>query len=314
MNKRECKFTRKVILSYTFNDCEKTTLVSLKLKELGFEISTVSDSVNDNIEIDKYDCIVLVVTEKNCKMFLDERCNKLIEDKPTFTFINRKLCGEDKKEPFSDSEIILWDDENELAHCIIEEFSRYGYRHPLREFQFECIVREFFENYGFLTKISNSGKGYNISAEKEDVKFYIEAKAVRQRVISRASIARTLASAIGLDDIYDSRFILVAANELSAEAWNYLNDKNDILVIDIRNLLYMVQYDEVLNCQLLSILEYSIEDIEPRKPTKLMELIEAELQSKCETVNTDEKSNDNENTEQLIEAVKSWEPKVKNSI
>ena len=140
--------------------------------------------------------------------------------------------------------------------------------------------------------MSNRDEYYDILAEKENVRFYIEAKAVRQRVISASTITNALASASMLEDTYNSKYVLVVANELSSQAWEIIKHKTDILVVDIRNLLYIVQFDEVLKSQLLSILEYSTEDIEPKEPIDLLKLMGVGVQD--ENVDTVEKLNDYE--------------------
>ncbi len=319
MNRTE--FKRKVFLSYTFNDYEKIALVSAKLRELGFDIFTGFDSVyiGDNIvrsfdkQIEECDCFIFVVTEKIYKISIEEYNIASRTGKPTFVFVKREVFCEDIKKRFGNRVVTLWDDENELAHCIIEEISRYGYRYPLRGYQFECIVEGIFKGYGCLTKMSNSDEYYDILAEKEDVKFYIEVKAIRQRVISTSTIARVLTSVSMLNGTYNSKFILVVANELSSKAWEVLKDEEEILVVDIRNLLYIVQYDEVLKSQLLSILEYSIEDIEPREPIELLKLMGTGIQDRNESVDTGEKPNDNEIIEKLIAEIQGWKPKTRKS-
>ncbi len=278
MNKSEFnRFKRKVFLSYTFKDYEKIALVNSKLGDLGFDIFTNFDSANigDNIvrnfnkQIDECDCFVFVVAEKIQEMSIEEYDLALKRGKPIFVFIKSELFNGEIKKRFGNRLVTLWDDENELVYRIIEEISRYVYRYPLRGYQFEYIVEKIFKEYGCLTKMSNGNENYDILAEKEELKFYIEAKAVRQRVISASVIAKVLISASILEDTYNSKYILVVANELSSQAWEVLEHKKEILVVDIRNLLYIVQYDEVLKSQLLSILEYSTEDIEPKEPIEL---------------------------------------------
>lgn len=320
MNRAEfSKFKRKVFLSYTFKDYEKIALVSTKLNELGFDIFTDVRSVNvgNNIvgyfneQIQKCDCFVFVIAEKFIENSIWEYDIALKAGKTVFVLIKRELfCGDIQKR-FGNRTVTLWDDENELAHCIIDEISRYGYRYPLRGYQFEYIVGEIFKDYGCLTKMSNMNEYYDILAEKEDIKFYIEAKAVRQRVISTSTISKALASASMLKDTYNSKYILVVANELSSQAWEIIRHKSDILVVDIRNLLYIVQCDEVLKSQLLSILEYSTEDIEPKEPIDLLKLLEVGVQD--ENVDTVEKLNDYEIIESLIVEIRDWEPKERKS-
>lgn len=322
MNKSEFnRFKRKVFLSYTFKDYEKIALVNSKLGDLGFDIFTNFDSANigDNIvrnfnkQIDECDCFVFVVAEKIQEMSIEEYDLALKRGKPIFVFIKSELFNGEIKKRFGNRLVTLWDDENELVYRIIEEISRYVYRYPLRGYQFEYIVEKIFKEYGCLTKMSNGNENYDILAEKEELKFYIEAKAVRQRVISASVIAKVLISASILEDTYNSKYILVVANELSSQAWEVLEHKKEILVVDIRNLLYIVQYDEVLKSQLLSILEYSTEDIEPKEPIELLKLVEMKHQNKSKSVADDGKPTDNEIIENLIEEIQGWEPKSRKS-
>ncbi len=162
-----------------------------------------------------------------------------------------------------------------------------------------------------MTKMSNRDEYYDILAEKGNVRLYIEAKAVRQRVISASTITNALASVSMLEDTYNSKYVLVVANELSSQAWEIIKHKIDILVVDIRNLLYIVQFDEILKSQLLSILEYSTEDIEPKEPIDLLKLMGAGVQD--ENVDTVEKLNDYEIIESLIMEIQDWEPKARKS-
>ena len=189
------KFKRKVFLSYTFKDYEKNALVSKKLNELGFDIFTdvCSTNAGNNIvryfneQIEKCDCFVFVVAEKFLENSIWEYDIALNTGKTVFVFVKKELFHGDIQKRFGNRTVTLWNDENELAHCIIDEISRYGYRYPLRGYQFEYIVGEIFKSYGCLTKMSNRNEYYDILAEKENIRFYIEAKAIRQRVISTSA-------------------------------------------------------------------------------------------------------------------------------
>ena len=63
--------------------------------------------------------------------------------------------------------------------------------------------------------------------------------------------------------------------------------------------------------QLLSILEYSTEDIEPYEPIDLLKLMGVKVQN--ENVDTVEKPNDYEIIESLIAEIQAWEPKTRKS-
>ena len=308
MYKKEVnQFTRKVFLSYDFNSSDKINLVKLKLKEIGFDVITHFDLVNcDNIiesfnnQINKCDCAVFVVTKKNSEKFIKEWDIASGRGITTFVYIKKEVFAEDIKTRLGNTEIVLWNDEDDLANCIIEEMSRYVYRYSNRAYQFECIVNEIFKYFGWQTRFATKNDKYDILAQKEGMKLYIEAKSVRQRMINKSTIASALVSSLIFADMPDSKFVLVVANELPVSIQEFLKQNNDVVVVDIGNLLYIAEHNERLKSQLLSILEYSVEDILPKKPTELMNIMGVTNDGAKGTVYIEENSNDNKTIQDLI--------------
>lgn len=325
MYKKEAnEFTRKVFFSYDFNSCDKINLVRLKLKEIGFDVVTHFDLVNcDNIvgdsiienfnkQINKCDCVVFVVTEKNSRTFIKEWDIASGRGKTTFVYIKKEVFDEDIKTRLSNTPVVLWNDEDDLENCIIDEMTRYVYRYSNRAFQFECIVDEMFRYFGWRTRLPMKSDKYDILAEKESMKLYIEAKSVRQRKINKSAVASALVSALSFADMPDSKFVLVVANELPASIQELIKQINDLVVVDIGNLLYFADHNERLKSQLLSILEYSVEDILPKKPTELMNLMGITDDAKG-IIYLEEHSNDKKTIQELIIELENWEPTARES-
>lgn len=269
---------RKVFLSYAFNSFNKINFISMKLKERGFEVVpnfkdlNPDDSVNDLIN--ECDYFIFIIAESVSDYSLKEYEFAINKGKNIFIYIKKDMFTGDIKSKFGDRFVALWENEDDLARLIVEGITRYGYMYPQRAYQFELIVNEIFKLYGCSTEIAKGYDKYDILAEKQGIKFYIEAKAVRQKVIGMDSFVGAVVSARVFGDAPNSKYILVVANIFSHQAQQFIKDNKNIIALDIRNLLYIVQNNEFLKSQLLSVLEYSVDEIEPVEPKKLTEYFE----------------------------------------
>lgn len=306
--------TRKVFLSYAFKDFEKIAMVSKKLRERGFEIisdkTVISNEIFSNSltdSIDECDCFILIIMDSINKFSLMEYNTALKRGKSTFVYIKKDIFQGDIKYKFGDRIVGLWENEDDLANCIIDDISRYEYSYPQRGYQLELIVNEIFKLYGCLTMTAKRNAGYDILAKKQNVNLYVETKTVRQKVIDSKTVSSAIVSASLLTQESNSKFVLVVANRYSHKVQEIIK-KNDIIALDISNLLYIVQNNEILKSQLLAILEYSVDDIEPKKPTELLDLlgtIHNDADEKMITVKTV--------SENLIKELQNWEPNDRES-
>lgn len=299
---------RKVFLSYAFKDFDKINLVSMKLRERGFEIISDKPMIsNTNFSdfpikgIDECDCFILIITDSINEFSMVEYNTALKKGKNTFVYIRKNMFQGDIKDRFDSRIVSLWENEDDLANCIIDDISRYAYSYPQRAYQLELIVNEIFKIYGCLTMMAKRDAGYDIFAEKQNIKLYVETKAFRQKVVDTKMVSNAVVSASLLEQEPNSRFVLVVANKYSHRAQMAIK-KNNIIALDISNLLYMVQNDETIKSQLLAILEYSVDDIEPIEPTELLDILEVVHNG------TNEIINEKTVTEKLIEEVRNWEP------
>lgn len=302
---------RKVFLSYTFKDFDKINLINMKLKERGFEVVSdcnyikPGDNVNDFYmdKIDECDCFILIIAENVREHSLKEFEIAINREKNIFIYIKKDMFIGDIKSKFSNRVVDLWENEDDLVRFIIEGITRYGYRYSQRAYHFELIINEIFKLYGCSTLIAKGYDKYDILAEKHGAKFYIEAKAVRQKVIGMDSVVGAVVSAHVFGDAPNSKYVLAVANKFSLQMQQFIKENENIIALDISNLLYIVQNNEILKSQLLSVLEYSVDEIELEEPKKLIEFLG--------TMNDD--VDEKIIIENLIKEVESWQPNERTS-
>ena len=306
--------TRKVFLSYAFKDIDKIEIVNMKLRERGFEVipdrtvisnEKFTDFFTDSI--DNCDCFILIITDCINENSLMEYNIALKRGKSTFVYIKKDIFKGEIKDKFSNRIVGLWENEDDLVNYIVDDISRYGYSYPQRGYQLELIVNEIFQLYGCSTTMAKRNVSYDILAKKQNINLYVEIKAVRQKVIDIKTVSRAIVSASLLTRELNSKFVLVAANRYSFKVQEIIR-KNNIIALDISNLLYIVENNEILKSQLLAVLDYSVDDIEPKKPTELLELLGIIHSDACEKIITEKTV-----TENLIKEVQNWEPNDRGS-
>ena len=130
--------------------------------------------------------------------------------------------------------------------------------------------------YGCITRRTayTHDSNYDIYAEKDGKKFYIEVKAVHSRIISKSSIANTMVVSDLMSLKNDEYFVLVIANMIPDLIKEYVRTKDRFLVIDISALLYLVQDNEELKYRLLSLVEFTTEDIELKEPEEFLRMLD----------------------------------------
>lgn len=303
---------RKIFISYAFQNSDTLSFIQNKLRECGFEFISYIDTVSKEItgmsienEIKKCDCCVFIISENNndySKYEYDIACEL---KKKIFVYIREKLQSEDIQALLENKIVRFWKNEEELATKIVEDISKYNYIYPYRGYQFEMLVEELFKLYGCTIKrgalIRNAQCDFY--AKKNNMKFYIEVKNFRQMIIGKETISKVIQIVCKLDLQDNERFVLIAANVIPEKIKNQLRKFNNVLVIDICNLLYMVNKNERLKTKLLSLLEFSVEEIELQKPNDLMTLLEE----------PDDVININVDVENLISEIKFWKPNEKKS-
>lgn len=140
-------------------------------------------------------------------------------------------------------------------------------------FRFEEIVANIFKNHNFTTKSTEQTRDnqYDILATLNDIDYIIEVKFSRTKRIPSTTLFDV---ACRLKMISDSKGdisnpsvpILVVGTTLLADLRKRI-EHIGVIVIDIQNLLFLVQDNEALKSELLSILDFSVNDILPKEPS-----------------------------------------------
>lgn len=99
----------------------------------------------------------------------------------------------------------------------------------------------------------------DIIAEKEGIKYCVE---IKYSYVTETAISQICSIAEAINMIP----VLVTAHRVDKEKMNkYKPEHSDLIVVDIQNLLYAVKDFPEMRNKLVSILSYSVENIEPKK-------------------------------------------------
>lgn len=303
---------KKVFLCYSNSHAIYIDLLCKKLRKEGFqgiadgsELMTEKMTLSVQESIKKCDYFLLILSDEFGEHMQEEYSIALKYEMNILIFINSKLFRvEQINRTFNDRLVVLWENENELSVKIIEALVGFRHKYPERGYQFETLVEDLFKNYGCFTKKTSYTKdsNYDVYAEKDGKKYYIEAKTVRSKILSKQSIF----SVMGLVDILELKseeyFILVTANVVSEAMKEKVRAKSRFLIIDIGELLYLIQDNEELKYRLLSLIEYTTEDIDIKQPIEFLRALNI-----VEDEYLDNFKIDNDELKRLLVEVKDWD-------
>ena len=188
----------------------------------GERILSVSESIT------KCDYFVLIISDEFSQYMREEYNTALKYEKSVMVFIKSELYGDGEiNKEFKDRLVTLWDNETELSMKIIETMVGLRYKYPVRGYQLEVLVEDLFKFYGCDTRRTayTQDSNYDIYAERDGKKFYIEVKAVRSRIISKSSIANTIVMSDLMSLKNDEYFVLVVANMIPSLIKEYVNKR-----------------------------------------------------------------------------------------
>lgn len=138
--------------------------------------------------------------------------------------------------------------------------------------RFEKIVANIFNSYNFtttLTQQSHDG-GYDILANINNTNYIVEVKFSRTNRIPSSTLFDVACRLKMISDrseniLSHSTPVLVAGVKLIPNLRKRIEDIG-VIVLDIQNLLFLVQDNEILKSELLSILDFSVNDLLPEEP------------------------------------------------
>lgn len=139
-------------------------------------------------------------------------------------------------------------------------------------FRFEKIVANIFENHNITTMLTPKSRDsqYDMLATLNDINYVIEVKFSRTKhipstILFIAACRLKEIADIERDSLRSKVPILVVVTLLLADIRKRMEDIG-VIVIDIQNFLFLVQNNEALKSELLSILDFSVNDILPKEP------------------------------------------------
>ena len=167
----------------------------------------------------------------------------------------------------------------------------------------ESLIVDLFRMYGCTTKKIAYMKDayYDIYAEKGEKKFFVEVKAAHSITLAQSSIdkVRLMANSMSLKS--NEYFVLVAVNMLPIWTKEYIGIKEQFIVIDISGLLYLVQNNEELKYRLLSLVEFTTENIELNTPEEFLQLLDV-----VEDEVLDSSTDGNREITKLLREINGW--------
>ena len=147
-------------------------------------------------------------------------------------------------------------------------------------FHFEKIVADIFTSYNFYTTLppQTHDNGYDILATANDTNYIIEVKYSRTAHIPASSLFDAACRLKVISEKFDviSIPILVVGARIKPALRMKLESIGNIIVLDIQNLLFLVQDNEILKSELLSILDFSVNDLLPEEPSTKLFLQQSE--------------------------------------
>lgn len=274
---------KKVYLCYSYSSNERMGSLCENINKEGFQVVTDGSalmtgemilSVSEIIK--KCDYFILIISDVFGDHMKEEYHMALKYKLNVMVFIKSGLYRVGTiNDEFKDRIVTLWDDETELLMKVMSTMERIRYKYPERGYQLEVLVEDLFESYGCITNRTaySHDSGYDIYAEKDGKKFFVEVKTVRSKIISKSNIenAVLMSDLMALKD--DEYFIIITANVVPDLIKEYIHTKDKVLLIDISELLYLVKENEKLKYKLLSLIEFTTEDIELKEPAEFLGLL-----------------------------------------
>lgn len=303
---------KKVFLSYSHSENMYIDLLCKKMNDEGFQVVLdrselmAGDKITSLQErIETCDYFVLILSSDFNVNMKEEYNIALRKEKNVLVFIKASLYKDKQiKSAFANRLVVIWENENELSLKIVEAMLGFRYKYPERGYLFEVLVEDLFKSYGCTTNrtVYEKDAQYDVCAEKNGKKLYIEAKSVRSRMLSQQSVLSVMARAKIMDLKSNEYFILVTANIVPKMVKEKIRFENNFFLIDLAELLYMVQDSEELKYRLLSLIEFTTESIELREPTEFLQMLDV-----TEDDNLDSLVDAQDEIKRLLIEVKSWE-------
>ncbi len=309
---------KKVYLSYDL-DIGKDSVLKLKksIMESEYDVllknpqNSISESIR--LEISKASLCIFVLKSTMNPFILKEIEYAAQLGKQIITFVKdieklEKLTIKYSTNLLRRQAIYNWETYDDLNSKVVNALDTFKMSSFQRGMLFEKLISNILTYVGWNVKdnfqVRNSNtvvNGWDLIIDKENITYYVEIKFYRSKYIETGrikDILRDIEKRRELDINIQNRIILILGNVIDENQRKIINT-NGVLILDIKNILYLVNNNEYLRNQLLSIIEYSLDDITYEEP--FLDFT---------PLNTEKKENKEKNAiEEYIDKLKFWQPK-----
>ncbi len=146
--------------------------------------------------------------------------------------------------------------------------------------KFENLLREYFRKKDCIIQESGETDIYtDFVISDESKKIYIESKFYTDNIAIESKIIRICERIkINKKDL-EGIYILAIGNIVRKEVKQECKEKYGIYIWDVENILWIFDTDDNIRNEFVSLLSYTIDDIEPEKPEKFLFDIENKIDS-----------------------------------
>lgn len=135
-----------------------------------------------------------------------------------------------------------------------------------RAIRFEKLFGEFLERHHEVRKnIESRNTMYDFAIKKNGVTICFELKLYADRFVNNGNVLR-ICERLNTQRNSEEKIVLVFGNELDEQIKHIVKEKYNIEIWDIENLLYLFREFPEINNEFIALLNYTINDIEPKSP------------------------------------------------
>lgn len=141
-------------------------------------------------------------------------------------------------------------------------------RHIVRAVEFEKLFGRYLDKKGnVINSNEKSDRGYDFIIQKNDKRTYFELKIFTDKAISEGKLSKIC---INIESSIKDQFVLVIGNVIDDKIKKHYEDQYNIMIWDISNLLYLFSEFPEIKSEFVSLLNYTIGDIEEKQPNTNM--------------------------------------------
>lgn len=164
--------------------------------------------------------------------------------------------------------------------------------------EFENIIVDIFRACGFTATLTD-GKHHDIDAIKDEIKLAIEVKLFRDIKANNHAVLSVAEKLCCSSEGTEYIPVIVLGNVVDERTRSLLQRYPRLFALDIQNLLFLVDDDEVLKNRLLSLLSFSTGELLPQESESMKEYNVSKLPSQKNF------------HEDLIDRIRKWKPGLK---